>query len=134
MLTVALLGYDGGEIMRRGLADFPVVVRSRLHPAHPGSAGFDLSRHPRIAGGAEPWPSLNFSEPRVVLIPARCATGWSGSASDFVEYDVEADPAARARMRELAGGQRTVPVLVEDGKVVQSRLAGSGLHRRGRSE
>lgn len=39
--------------------------------------------------------------------------------SEFVEYDVEADPAARLRMRELAGGQRNVPLLVEDGKVVQ---------------
>ena len=39
--------------------------------------------------------------------------------SDFVEYDVEADPAARSRMRELALGQRSVPLLVEDGKVVQ---------------
>lgn len=38
---------------------------------------------------------------------------------DFVEYDVEADTAARRRMRELAAGQRSVPVLVEDGKVVQ---------------
>jgi glutaredoxin len=39
--------------------------------------------------------------------------------SDFVEYDVEADAAARQRMRELAAGLRAVPVLVEDGKVVQ---------------
>jgi glutaredoxin len=39
--------------------------------------------------------------------------------SEFVEYDVEADPAARRRMREIASGQRTVPILVEDGKVVQ---------------
>ncbi len=39
--------------------------------------------------------------------------------SDFVEYDVEADPAARARMRLISGGQRTVPILVEDGRVVQ---------------
>ena len=38
---------------------------------------------------------------------------------DFVEYDVDADPAARARMRELANGQRNVPILVEDGKVKQ---------------
>jgi glutaredoxin len=42
---------------------------------------------------------------------------WKRSA--FVEYDVEADPAARQRMRALASGQRSVPVLVEDGKVVQ---------------
>jgi D-sedoheptulose 7-phosphate isomerase len=26
MLSIALLGYDGGEIRRRGLADFPIVV------------------------------------------------------------------------------------------------------------
>jgi glutaredoxin 3 len=39
--------------------------------------------------------------------------------SDFVEYDVEADVAARQRMHELAAGQRSVPVLVEDGKVIQ---------------
>ena len=32
MLTVALLGYDGGEITRRGLADFPIVVRSDYIP------------------------------------------------------------------------------------------------------
>ncbi|MGD1093945.1 MAG: SIS domain-containing protein [Bryobacteraceae bacterium] len=30
--TVALLGYDGGEILRRGLADFPLVVRSDYIP------------------------------------------------------------------------------------------------------
>jgi glutaredoxin len=49
---------------------------------------------------------------------------WKRSA--FVEYDVEADPAARARMRELSGGQRTVPMLVEDGKVVQVGWQGRG--------
>ena len=32
LLTVALLGYDGGEILRRGLADFPVIVRSDYIP------------------------------------------------------------------------------------------------------
>ena len=46
--------------------------------------------------------------------------------SEFVEYDVEADPAARASMRELAHGQRTVPILVEDGKVIQVGWQGHG--------
>lgn len=46
--------------------------------------------------------------------------------SDFVEYDVETDAAARLRMREIAGGQRTVPMLVEDGKVVQVGWQGHG--------
>lgn len=32
LLTVALLGYDGGEILRRGVADFPIVVRSDYIP------------------------------------------------------------------------------------------------------
>ena len=32
LLTVALLGYDGGEIYRRGLADFPIIVRSDYIP------------------------------------------------------------------------------------------------------
>jgi glutaredoxin len=38
---------------------------------------------------------------------------------EFVEYDVETDPAAMARMKSIAGGQRNVPVLVEEGRVVQ---------------
>jgi D-sedoheptulose 7-phosphate isomerase len=32
LVTVALLGYDGGEILRRGLADFPLVVHSDYIP------------------------------------------------------------------------------------------------------
>ena len=32
LLTVALLGYDGGEILRRGLADLPLIVRSDYIP------------------------------------------------------------------------------------------------------
>lgn len=32
LLTVALLGYDGGEIKRRGLADFPIVVECDYIP------------------------------------------------------------------------------------------------------
>ena len=32
LLTVALLGYDGGEIKRKGLADFPIVVRCDYIP------------------------------------------------------------------------------------------------------
>jgi D-sedoheptulose 7-phosphate isomerase len=32
MLTVALLGYDGGDIKRHGLADLPIVVRCDYIP------------------------------------------------------------------------------------------------------
>ncbi|MGA2736972.1 MAG: Uxx-star family glutaredoxin-like (seleno)protein [Bryobacteraceae bacterium] len=38
---------------------------------------------------------------------------------DFVEYDVESDADALERMKALAGGQRSVPVLVENGRVTQ---------------
>lgn len=45
---------------------------------------------------------------------------------DFVEYDVEADDDARKRLLALVSDQRTVPVLVEDGKVVQIGWQGRG--------
>jgi glutaredoxin len=49
---------------------------------------------------------------------------WKGT--DFVEYDVEADLEARDRMRSLANGQRTVPMLVAGDKVVQIGWQGHG--------
>jgi glutaredoxin len=45
---------------------------------------------------------------------------------EFVEYDVEADTEARARMMAISGGQRTVPLLVEDGNVTQIGWKGRG--------
>ena len=49
---------------------------------------------------------------------------WRGL--EFVEYDVEADRAAMERMRAVAGGQRIVPLLVEDGKVIEAGWQGRG--------
>lgn len=49
---------------------------------------------------------------------------WRGA--DFVEHDVDVDEDAFARMQALTGGQRTVPVLVEDDKVVQIGWQGRG--------
>lgn len=49
---------------------------------------------------------------------------WRGV--DFIEYDVEADTAARERMLQLTGGNRTVPVIVEEGKPVQVGWMGRG--------
>lgn len=46
--------------------------------------------------------------------------------AEFMEYDVEDDLAARDRMRSLANGQRTVPMLVENGKVIQVGWQGHG--------
>lgn len=49
---------------------------------------------------------------------------WQGR--DYVEYDVEADADALRRMLEATDGQRTVPVLIEDGKVAQVGWQGRG--------
>ncbi len=49
---------------------------------------------------------------------------WRGV--DFVEYDVDIDPAARARMTTLVPGQRLVPILIEDGTVSQIGWQGRG--------
>ena len=49
---------------------------------------------------------------------------WSGK--DFTEFDVESDHDARARMREMATAPYTVPILVEDGKVIRVGWQGRG--------
>ncbi|MBA3341476.1 MAG: glutaredoxin [Gemmatimonadaceae bacterium] len=49
---------------------------------------------------------------------------WEGRT--FAEYDVEADQAALKRMLELTSGRRTVPVLVERGRVAQIGWQGRG--------
>jgi glutaredoxin 3 len=45
---------------------------------------------------------------------------------EFDEYDVETDAEAMARLIAATGGQRTVPVLMEDGKVKQIGWEGRG--------
>jgi glutaredoxin 3 len=49
---------------------------------------------------------------------------WRGA--DFVEYDVERDRDAYERMLELTGGNRTVPVISEEGKPVRIGWMGRG--------
>jgi glutaredoxin 3 len=51
---------------------------------------------------------------------------WRGV--DFIEYDVEKDPEARERMIELTDGNRTVPVIFEEGKPVQVGWMGQGCY------
>jgi glutaredoxin len=49
---------------------------------------------------------------------------WKGS--EFTEYDVEANAQAHERMCSLAQAPFTVPLLVEDGKIVQVGWQGRG--------
>jgi glutaredoxin len=49
---------------------------------------------------------------------------WKGK--EFAEYDVQTNQVARERMKLLAQAPYTVPLLVEDGKVVQVGWQGRG--------
>jgi len=49
---------------------------------------------------------------------------WNNHA--FIEYDVEADDEARRRMQAITGGQRTVPVIAEDGRAIHVGWQGRG--------
>jgi glutaredoxin 3 len=49
---------------------------------------------------------------------------WKGS--EFTEYDIEIDVQARERMRQLVKAPYTVPLLVEDGEVIQVGWQGRG--------
>lgn len=51
---------------------------------------------------------------------------WKGD--EFVEYDVQSDAEALRRMLEVTGGNRTVPVLVENGRVKQIGIDGHGCY------
>jgi glutaredoxin len=42
---------------------------------------------------------------------------WQGH--DYVEYDVESDREAFERLLAISGGLRSVPILVEDGKLAK---------------
>ena len=48
--------------------------------------------------------------------------------TEYVEYDVDADSVARARLSELVGPNAMVPVLVEAGRVAQVGVGGRGCY------
>jgi glutaredoxin len=48
------------------------------------------------------------------------------SRREFIEYDIEVDVTARERLHALDSGLRTVPILVENGKVIQVGWHGRG--------
>lgn len=54
---------------------------------------------------------------------------WRGV--QFVEYDVERDSQALARMLEISSGERLVPLLVEGDRIVQSGFEGRGCYAGG---
>ena len=69
---------------------------------------------------------MNYSAEQVVPIRREMRESLEWKGTEFIEYDVESDSAAFDRMYALSGGQRTVPMLVEDGKVVEVGWQGRG--------
>ncbi len=130
--VVALLGYDGGEILARGLADYPIVVRSdyvpRIQEAQ-ASIYHVMREMIAIAGVATDTAS---SEGLELFGGASCR--YTSELREqllldgrpFIEYDVESDVSARRRMMALTGGTRTIPVLVDNGRVAQVGWQGRG--------
>jgi mycoredoxin len=51
---------------------------------------------------------------------------WEGRP--YVEYDVEADAAARERLFALVEGAVSVPVLVDEGRIVEMGWRGQGCY------
>ena len=125
LLTVALLGYDGGEVLRRGLADFPLIVRSDYIPRiqEVQASIYHLIRE-ALEGFAMPKLELYGTASCPYTSEMREWLEWK--RTEFTEYDVEADADARERMRRLAQPPFTVPMLVEDGKVIQVGWQGRG--------
>ena len=79
LLTVALLGYDGGEIGRRGLADRCIVVRSDYIPRiqEVQASVYHVMRE--LHGAWRRCLSSSCTAPRRVRLPAMRAKRWSGS-------------------------------------------------------
>ena len=104
LLTVALLGYDGGEIRRQAPGRPLHRGRVGLHPADPGSPGVDLPHH-----AGEPARSSAMTHVELYGTSGcpytRDMREWLElRGADFVEYDVEADRAARDA--HARGGRR----------------------------
>ena len=117
------------------LADFPVVVHCDYIPRiqevqasiyHVIRESLQVLNHALEPGGIDPWPGLNSTGQLVVLTPAKCASGWSGSAASLSNTTSKPIPQPADACARSSGGQRTVPILVEDGKVVQVGWQGHG--------
>ena len=101
-----------------GLATFPLSSIAITFRAFRKCRRRSITSFAKLVEVFEPWPSLNSSGRDRCRTRRRCGTGWSGRAvsSSSTTSDIMT---ARHRMRDCLAGQRSVPVLVEDGKVVQ---------------
>ena len=108
MVTIAMVGYDGGQIAADALADHVIVTRSqhipRIQEAQ-ASAYHVLRELVELAGGSIAAP------PR----PTRrgCASGWTGSSRASASGPSSTGSRARARARRASSCNDERGVLVE---------------------
>ena len=62
----------------------------------------------------------------------RFSLEWDGT--EFVEYDVESDASAMGRLAALCPGASSVPVLVDEGRVVQVGYQGRSCYVKTRMQ
>jgi D-sedoheptulose 7-phosphate isomerase len=133
LLTVALTGYDGGDIRRGGHADHVVVVAGDAIPRiQEAQASIYHVLTEVMTARDERETTTGATTNRELYGTAACPATrelrdhleWEGLP--FEEYDVDTDTEARRRLDALTGGGRTVPVLVESGRVVSIGWRGRG--------
>ena len=117
LLTVALLGYDGGEIVRRGLADLPIVVRSDYIPR---IQEVQASIYHVMREALEAMPDMATS----LSCSARASCPYTGEMREWLEV-------GRARVRGVRRGERSGGARADAGTGRRpARRAGAGRGRR----
>ena len=104
LLTVALLGYDGGEILRRGLADFRWWFARDYIPRIQEVQASIYHVMRELLETAGPCQRLNFSARRVAPTRGKCANGWNGRIG--ISWSTTWKPMPGALPRMLAATDR----------------------------
>ena len=105
----------------------------RLHPADSGSPGVDLPRHPRGLEALGLWPALSCIGTASCPYTRDLREWLEMRRTEFIEYDVESDPAARAA-HAGARGAASAPCRSWSRTARWSRSAGRDAGARSGSE
>ncbi|TFE67528.1 SIS domain-containing protein [Methylacidiphilum caldifontis] len=115
LFTVALLGNEGGEIVRKQLASVSIVVRSDYIPRIQEVQA--TVYHLLCEALVDPQPILELFGAKSCPFTSELREELTWQKKKFVEYDCETDTEALRRLFEITRS-RSVPVLVENQKVI----------------
>lgn len=115
LLTVALLGNEGGEVVRRQLAHIPIVVRSDYIPRIQEVQA--TIYHQLCEALVDSEPILELFGSKSCPFTAELREELIGQKKKFIEYDCETDLEALQKLFEITQS-RSVPVLVENNRVI----------------